>query len=75
MSDMQRLYSWIQDYRDQLNNSAENDSVKIAIFLEAGTRLKILLDDTDFDDGDLRAERRKAILQINEILNGIQTEL
>lgn len=70
-SDKERLNSWITNYKNQLGKSTEKDSVKIATFHEAASRLIMLLDHSDFDEGDLRNDRRKAIREINDMLSDI----
>lgn len=71
LSDKQRLHSWIKSYTNEYEKSFEKDSVKIATFREAATRLKIGLDDSDFDEGNFRNERREAIKDINNMLSNI----
>lgn len=74
MLDKERLRSWIYDYNRQLKKSSENDSVKVATatFREAGSRLMMSLDHSDFDTGNLRIERQKAILDLKEMINDIR---
>lgn len=71
LSDKQRLYFWIENYKNEFEKSFEKDSFKIATFREAATRLKMLLDHSDFDEGNLRNERRKAIKEINDMFSDI----
>lgn len=70
-SDKHRLSVWMTNYKNVFLKSSIKDSVKIATFREAATRLKMLLDHSDFDEGSLRDERRKAILEINNMLQDI----
>lgn len=72
IADKDRLGSWIEVYKCALvDNTCETDPVKIATFLEAGTRLKMSLDHSDFDEGNLRYQRQQAILEINKMLKDI----
>ncbi|KAJ6642166.1 hypothetical protein Bhyg_08503 [Pseudolycoriella hygida] len=68
LSDKLRLESWIKKYKMDFTKSSK-DSEKLATFHEAATRLKLLLDDSDFDKGELRTERRKALKEINDLFN------
>ncbi|KAG4071455.1 hypothetical protein HA402_011609 [Bradysia odoriphaga] len=71
LEDKQRLNSWIENYKVQFKKTDEKDLLKTATFREAATRLKMLLDHSDFDEGDYRIARRKAITEINEMLGDI----
>lgn len=71
MLDKDRLNTWIEDYCVQVKNNSVKDSYKVATFREIATRLKMLLDDNDFDVDNLRIERRKIIAEINNMFRNI----
>lgn len=71
-ADKKRLHQWILNYKNQLPKPFEKDSVKIATFREAAQRLKMELDHySDFDEGNLRNQRRKGIEEIDKMLTVI----
>lgn len=68
---MERLNIWIKNYKTQYDETSSKDMVKLSTFREATTRLKMLLDDSDFDGKDFRMERRNRIAAINQMVDEI----
>lgn len=61
----------MEKYKVEFQETLVKDSVKLSTFREAATRLKMLLDDSDFDAGNFRSKRRQAIIDINNSLSVI----